>query len=78
MKKSSQKQPVGASVPAIPERVSVAMAEIAENMQEGLLALAVGVGLQVMAALMEVDVSTLAGPKGEHNMARTAVQDSER
>ena len=35
MKKSSQNQPVGVSVPAIPERVSVAMSEIAENMHEG-------------------------------------------
>ena len=52
---------------AVPERVSVAMAEIAENMGEGLLALAVGAGLQVMAALMEADVSALAGPKGKHD-----------
>jgi len=34
---------------AVPEQVSVAMDEIAENMSEGLLALAVGAGLQVMA-----------------------------
>ena len=54
------------------------MAEIAENTVEGLLALAVGAGLQVMAALMGVDVSTLAGPKGKHNMTRTAVHGSER
>src|SRR5260370_38042332 len=74
MKKSSKKQPVGASVPAIPEGVSVAMSEIAENMHEGLLALAVGAGLQVMQALMEADVSTLAGPKGKHNMVRMAVR----
>ena len=74
MKKSSQNQPVGASVPAIPERVSVAMSEIAESMHEGLLALAVGAGLQVMAALMEADVNTLAGPKGRHNMVRMAVR----
>jgi transposase-like protein len=74
MKKSSQNQPVGASVPAIPERVSVAMSEIAENMHEGLLALAVGAGLQVMQALMEADVRTLAGPKGKHNMVRMAVR----
>ena len=67
MKKSSQIQPVGAT--ALPERVTVAMAEIAENMQEGLLALAVGAGLQVMAALMEADVTELAGPKGKHNMS---------
>ncbi len=72
MKKSSQIQPVGAT--ALPERVSVAMTEIAENMQEGLLALAVGAGLQVMAALMEADVSALTGPKGRHDAARIAVR----
>jgi putative transposase len=53
VKKSSQIQSVDASAPAIPERVGVAMAEIAENMHEGLLALAVGAGLQVMAASWE-------------------------
>jgi hypothetical protein len=31
------------------------MAEIAENIQEGLLALAVGAGLQVMQAMMNAD-----------------------
>ena len=72
MKKSSQIQPVGAT--ALPERVSVAMTEIAENMHEGLLALAVGAGLQVMQALMEADVTVLAGPKGKHNRTRTAVR----
>ncbi len=72
MKKSSQIQPVNAT--AIPRCVSVAMAEIAENMHEGLLALAVGAGLQVMAALMEADVSALAGPKGKHDATRTALR----
>lgn len=74
MKKSSQIQSVDASTSAVPERVSVAMAEIAEDMCEGLLALAVGAGLQVMAALMEADVTALAGPKGRHDGARTAVR----
>ena len=72
VKKSIQNQSVNAT--AIPERVSVAMAEIAENMHEGLLALAVGAGLQVMQALMETDVSALAGPNGRHNPGRTAVR----
>ena len=72
MKKSSQIQPVGAT--ALPEQVPVAMSEIAENMQEGLLALAVGAGLQVMQALMDADVTELAGPKGRHDEARTAVR----
>ena len=74
MKKSNQIQSVDWTRPAIPERVGVAMSEIAENMHEGLLALAVGAGLQVMAALMEADVTELAGPKGRHDAARTAVR----
>ena len=59
---------------AIPEQVSVAMAEIAGNMSEGLLALAVGAGLQVMQTLMEADVTAAAGPKGRHNPDRAAVR----
>jgi transposase-like protein len=43
-------------------------------MQEGLLALAVGAGLQVMQALMDADVTALAGPKGRHDQGRTAVR----
>ena len=74
MKKSNQIQSVEVSASAVPERVSVAMSEIAENMSEGLLALAVGAGLQVMAALMEADVTALAGPKGRHDATRTAVR----
>ena len=66
MKKSSQNQPVDATL-AFPEHVSVAMAEIAENVGEGLLALAVGAGLQVMQTLMDADVTALAGPKGKHD-----------
>ena len=74
MKKSSQNQPVGVSVPAIPERVGVAMSEIAENMHEGLLALAVGAGPAGDAGVIEADISTLAGPKGKHDMVRMAVR----
>jgi putative transposase len=59
---------------AMPETVSVSMAEIAEDMREGLLALAVGTGLQVMQAIMEQDVSAVCGPKGKHDPARTAVR----
>ncbi|BBX52638.1 hypothetical protein GCM10009645_51280 [Mycolicibacterium poriferae] len=74
MKNSSQNRAGDASVVAIPEQVSVAMAEIAGNMSEGLLALAVGAGLQVMQTLMEADVTAAAGPKGRHNPDRAAVR----
>lgn len=60
--------------PVVPEQVSVAMAEIADSMREGLLALAVGTGLQVMQALMEADVTAVAGPKGRHDRQRAAVR----
>jgi len=59
---------------AVPEQVSVAMEEIAEDMREGLLALAVGAGLQVMAQLMEADVAAVCGPRGKHVPERTAVR----
>jgi len=71
--KTARDTPDGADW-AVPEQVSVVMAEIAGNMQEGLLALAVGAGLQVMSALMDADVTALAGPKGRHDPARTAVR----
>jgi putative transposase len=59
---------------AVPEHVNVVMAEVAADMREGLLALAVGAGLQVMTALMENDVSAVAGPKGKHDAGRVAVR----
>jgi transposase-like protein len=59
---------------AMPETVSVSMAEIAEDMREGLLALAVGTGLQVMQTVMEEDVRAACGPKGKHDPARTATR----
>ncbi len=58
----------------VPEHVNVVMAEVAADLREGLLALAVGAGLQVMTALMEADVTSLAGPKGKHNSDRVAVR----
>jgi transposase-like protein len=54
----------------VPEQVIVSMAEIAESAKEGLLALAVGTGLQVMAAMFEEDVARVCGPEGKHNPDR--------
>ena len=52
---------------AVPEQVIVSMAEIAESAKEGLLALAVSTGLQVMTAMFEEDVTALCGPQSKHN-----------
>ena len=48
------------------------LTRFAEHMREGLLAASVAVGLEVMAELMDAEVTDLAGPKGKHNPARTA------
>jgi hypothetical protein len=63
-----------ASQLAVPEQVSVALAELVGEVREGLLALAVGTGLQVMAAMMEADVTPAYGPKGRHDCARGATR----
>ena len=55
---------------AVPERGVVSMAEIAGAAKEGLLALAVGTGLQVMAAMFAEDADRLCGPVGRHNAER--------
>jgi transposase-like protein len=54
----------------VPEQVIVSMAEIAESAREGLLALAVGTGMQVMAAMFGEDAERLCGPDGKHNADR--------
>ncbi|HET7388356.1 MAG TPA: IS256 family transposase [Nocardioidaceae bacterium] len=74
MSKNYQKNATDTSALAVPEQVSVAMNEIAADMREGLLALAVGAGLQVMGQLMDADVSAVCGPKGKHNPDRFAVR----
>ena len=74
MKKDYQKKAACATMPVLPQAVTVALAELAGDVQEGLLAMAVGTGLQVMAAMMSVDVEAACGPKGKHGPARTAVR----
>ena len=74
MQKNYQKTDIESYAPAVPERVSVALAELAGEVREGLLALAVGTGLQVMAAMMEADVAAACGPKGRHDPGRAAVR----
>jgi hypothetical protein len=59
---------------AVPDEVTVAVSEIADDMREGLLALAVGAGLQVMSSLMEADVAAACGPRGRHDPERTVVR----
>lgn len=64
-----------AAVEAVmPDAVSVTLAELAGSLREGLLALAVGAGFQVMDAIIDESVCALTGPKGRHDPYRTAVR----
>ena len=74
MTKKYQTTVPDATALAVPEQVSVAMEAIAADMREGLLALAVGAGLQVMAQLMEADVTAVCGPKGRHDPDRAGTR----
>ena len=74
MRKNYQNEEIDTSQPVVPDTVSVALGELVGELREGLLALAVGAGLQVMAALMEEDVTVVCGPKGRHDPARSAVR----
>ena len=73
MTKTYQNKRAKASAPAdvvVPETVTIGLGEIVESAREGLLALAVGTGLQVMQAMMAEQVSGLCGPAGKHNRDR--------
>jgi hypothetical protein len=59
---------------ALPEQVTIALGKLAGAARDGLLALAVGTGIQVLHALLAVDVDRLVGPRGRHNPDRAAVR----
>jgi putative transposase len=61
-------------LPAVPEAVSRALSELVGELREELLALAVGTGLQMMATLMEQDVTAVCGPKSRRDAERIAVR----
>ena len=69
----TKKTTAGTAVP-MPDVVQLAMGDIADTMREGLLALAVGAGMQVIGVLFEESVAALAGPKGKHDPHRRAVR----
>jgi putative transposase len=59
---------------ALPARVHEALGELAGAAKQGLLALSVGVGLGVLAELMDEEVDEVVGPQGRHDPGRSAVR----
>jgi putative transposase len=58
----------------LPPSVQEALGELVNAAKDGLLALSVGVGLGVLAEMMEAEVDEVVGPKGKPNPERTAVR----
>ena len=56
----------------LPARVQEALGQLVGAAKEGLLALSVGVGLGVLAELMEDEVDEVVGPKGKHDRGTRA------
>jgi putative transposase len=57
---------------AFPEHVQVALAEVARAAREGVLALSVACGLQIVTEMLAADVTRVCGPKGKHDRDRVA------
>lgn len=74
MDKDYQTPEIDSTGIAVPEQVSIAFTEIAADLREGLLALAVGAGMQVLGAMMDADVTAVCGPRGVHDPDRAAVR----
>ena len=58
----------------LPDTVTIAVADLAGELEEGLLAVAVGTGLKVLDVILEDETTALAGPKGRHDPERAAVR----
>jgi putative transposase len=58
----------------LPAPIQEALGELVGAAREGLLALSVGVGLGVLAEIVEAEVEEVVGPKGKHDPERRAVR----
>ena len=68
-KRAGRSQPTTAELP-VPAEATIALGEVIESAREGLLALAVGTGLQVLQVLMTESVTAVCGPRDRHNPDR--------
>jgi putative transposase len=62
------------SAVSLPDTVTVAIAELAGELEEGLLAFVVSAGLKALDLVLESEATALAGEKGRHDPTRAAVR----
>jgi putative transposase len=63
-----------ASEVPLPAQIQEALGEFVGAAREGLMALSVGLGLGVVHELMQAEVCEVVGPKGKHDLDRTAMR----
>ena len=59
----------------LPAEATVALADVAEAIKEGLMAFCCSAGLAVVSQLMEAELTEKVGPKGRHDPGRTATRN---
>ena len=64
-----------ARLEGLPAEATIALADVAGAIREGLLALICSAGLLVIDQLMDQELTAKVGPKGKHNRARTATRN---
>ncbi|MGH3183484.1 MAG: transposase, partial [Streptosporangiaceae bacterium] len=62
------------STVSLPDTVTVAIAELAGELEEGLLAFVVSAGLKALDLVLESEATALAGEKGRHDPTRASVR----
>lgn len=72
--KTVKNQTPPVDLPGLHDRVQISLQEVLGSVKDGLLAFSVAVGLEVLKAFMEAEVTEIAGPKGKHNPNRRAVR----
>ena len=58
----------------VADRIGMSLEQLMGSIKEGVLAMAVTVGLQLVQQMMEGEVDQIVGTKGRHNPRRIAVR----
>jgi putative transposase len=71
-KQSQQSKPIHAAQERVPDCVQISLTDLVSKAREGLLALSVSIGLEVLSRMMADEVEAIVGPKGKHDAERQA------
>jgi putative transposase len=70
------KREEAARLEGLPGEVTLALADMAATMRDGLMAMSCSAGLLVVAEIMQAEITALAGQKGRHDPERIVTRNS--